>query len=203
MQLSKDEKDRQGLATDHSTFEADLIARAQEGDRGAFAELVRRHYAGVTGVVYRLCGDAHLAEDAAQEAFIQAWLHLPEYRPRAPLRNWLYRMAVNAALDALRKEKQVSPMDLEDLPLADPQPDPEDRSLGEERARLVQEAVNSLPTASRAVLVLREYERLSYQEIGEALDIPVGTVMSRLNYARGLLREKLEEQLYPLEVEHV
>jgi RNA polymerase sigma-70 factor (ECF subfamily) len=143
-----------------------------------------------------MCGDAQIAEDAAQETFIQAWLHLPSYRPQASLRSWLYRIAVNAATDMLRKEKRILPNALEDLQLQDPQLDPEALFFQEERTALVRRAILSLPDASRAVLVLREYEGMSYHEIAEALDIPVGTVMSRLNYARKTLRDKLEQKLF-------
>ena len=176
--------------------ETELVARAQSGNRNAYSELVHIHAQGVMNVVYRMCGDMQLAEDAAQETFIQAWLRLHSYRPRSSLRNWLYRIAVNTAIDMLRKEKRILPNAVEDMRLSDSQPDPESMFASSERARTVQAAVLSLPDASRAVLVLREYEDLSYQEIAEALDIPVGTVMSRLNYARKLLKEKLEVQLF-------
>jgi RNA polymerase sigma-70 factor (ECF subfamily) len=95
----------------------------------------------------------------------------------------------------LRKEKRILPNALDDLPLQDPQPGPETLASQGERTALIQKAVLSLPDACRPVLVLREYEGLSYQDIAETLDIPVGTVMSRLNYARRLLREKLEQKL--------
>jgi len=174
----------------------ELVSRAQSGDRNAFSELVRAHAQGVLHVIYRMCGDMQVSEDAAQETFIQAWLRLPSYRPRASLRNWLYRIAVNTAIDMLRKEKRILPGAVDDLALTDPGPGPEARVASSERAEAVQVAVLALPDASRAVLVLREYEGLSYQEIAEALDIPVGTVMSRLNYARKLLKENLEVQLF-------
>jgi RNA polymerase sigma-70 factor (ECF subfamily) len=174
---------------DAQADELELIAQAQRGDRAAFGKLVRRHRAGVVNVVYRMSGDADLAEDAAQEAFIRAWQHLPGYRPRSPFRNWLYRIATNAARDALRRDKGT--LDLDDLPLADPGQSPEAALEGQERADQVRQAVSELPPASRAVLVLREYEGLSYREIAETLDIPMGTVMSRLNYARKLMLEKL------------
>jgi RNA polymerase sigma-70 factor (ECF subfamily) len=183
--------------------ESELIAQAQHGDRSAFGELARRHYTSVISVVYRVCGDPQLAEDAAQEAFIRAWLNLPTYQPRASLRNWLFRIATNVALDLLRRERHLAPDDLEDLHLADSNPDPETAQGQIEQTALVQQAVLALPPASRAVLVLREYEGLSYQEIAAALDIPVGTVMSRLSYARSLLRQKLEALLSPLEESHV
>ena len=82
----------------------DLIAQAQAGDRNAYGELVSRHYDDVIRVVYRMCGDALIAEDAAQEAFMRAWVSLPGFQPRAPFRSWLYRIAVNAALDTLRRK---------------------------------------------------------------------------------------------------
>jgi RNA polymerase sigma-70 factor (ECF subfamily) len=183
--------------------ETELVIRAQGGERNAFSELVRLHAQGVLSVIYRYCGDSQIAEDSAQETFIQAWLHLASFRPQASLRNWLYRIAINTATDMLRKEKRILPGAMEDFHLADPQPGPEGLFLQEERTALVQKAILSLPDASRAVLVLKEYEGLSYREIADALDIPIGTVMSRLNYARGLLKRNLEGQLLVLaEVEN-
>jgi len=178
------------------TNETELVTKAQQGDRNAYSELVRLHADGVLNVAYRMCGDAHMAEDAAQEAFLQAWLNLNSYRPQSSLRNWLYRIAVNAATDMLRKEVRLVPEAVENLRLADSHPDPEAVLVRQETAVLVQNAVLSLPEACRAVLVLREYEGLTYQEIATSLDIPVGTVMSRLNYARGLLKERLKMQLF-------
>jgi RNA polymerase sigma-70 factor (ECF subfamily) len=176
--------------------EIELVTRAQDGDRNAFSELVRIHSQGVLNVIYRMCGDMQVAEDAAQETFIQAWLRLQSYRPQSSLRNWLYRIAVNTAIDMLRKDKRILPGKIEDLNLRDSEPGPEAVVASAERTEMVQEAVLTLPDASRAVLVLREFEGLSYQEISESLEIPVGTVMSRLNYARKLLREKLEVKLF-------
>ena len=184
--------------------ETELVHRAKNGERNAFSELVSIHAQGVRNVIYRMCGDAQIAEDAAQETFIQAWLHLASYRPQTSLRNWLYRIAVNAATDMLRKEKRILPNALEDLQLQDPQLGPEAVFSQEERTTIIQKAVVSLPDACRAVLVLREYEGMSYHEIADALDIPVGTVMSRLNYARKLLKDKLATKLFmQTEVEHV
>jgi RNA polymerase sigma-70 factor (ECF subfamily) len=174
-------------------IERELITQAQQGDRQAFGELVHRHRGGVINVVYRMCGDANLAEDAAQEAFIRAWQHLPNYRPRSPFRNWVYRIATNAALDTLRREREM--VDVDALPLVAPDKGPEAAMEGSERGEQVRQAVLALPTASRAVVVLREYEGLSYREIADTLSIPIGTVMSRLNYARNRLRELLAPHL--------
>jgi len=183
--------------------EAELIAKAQGGDRHAYGELVRRHQRGVIRVVYRMCGDMELAQDAAQDAFIRAWLKLPAFRPGSSLRSWLYRIAVNAALDVLRRDAKTAGPDFETLPLPDPQAGPEAALLQKERTAAVQDAILTLPEAGRSVLVLREYGDLSYREIAAALDIPLGTVMSRLNYARRLLKGSLKAFAVPMEMEHV
>lgn len=184
--------------------ETELVIRAQGGDRNAFSELVRMHAQGVRNVIFRMCGDEQVAEDAAQETFIRAWSNLGSFRKDASLRNWLYRIALNAATDMLRKEKRILPGAMEDFHLADPGPGPEGLFLQEERTAVVQQAIRDLPDASRAVLVLKEYEGLSYHEIAETLDIPIGTVMSRLNYARRSLKETLKGRMVLLmEAEHV
>ena len=169
--------------------EAELVSQAQLGDRSAFGDLVRHHREGVINVVYRMCGDPKLAEDAAQEAFIRAWQKLPGYKPRSPFRNWLFRIATNIALDTLRRERET--VDLEAVQLQTPNASPESCYDRTEQAELVRAAVLALPPASRAVLVLREYEGLSYRQIAETLGIPIGTVMSRLNYARTQLAATL------------
>lgn len=173
------------------TSEQKLIAAALGGDQSAYGELVARYHQPVIAVVYRMCGDIDLAEEAAQEAFVRAWQRLERYNPQRPFRNWVYRIAINAALDALRK--QPHHMVLEDAPLAAAQSGPEARLERKQQAEMVRRAVMALPEASRVVLVLREYQQLSYQDISDALGIPLGTVMSRLNYARSALRKSLAE----------
>lgn len=189
------------MAIPYAETEAALVAKAQNGDRNAFGELVRHHHPGVVNVVYRMCGDVELAEDAAQDAFIQAWLHLPAFRPGTSLRNWLYRIAVNAALDVLRRKKPKN-IDDEILEMPDPAAGPETALLQKERTVLVQQAILSLTETSRAILVLREYGGLSYQEIGVALNVPLGTVMSRLSYARERLKELLAPHFIHAEIEN-
>lgn len=171
--------------------ELHLITQAQHGDRQAFAELVYNHREGVINVAYRMCGDPELAEDIAQDAFIRAWQNLPKYQPKAPFKSWVYRIATNATLDALRSTKQT--VDIDKLPLATSAIGPEKTIEEKERAEMVKQAVQELPPASRKVLVLREYEQLSYQQIAQVLDIPVGTVMSRLNYARKAIKQSLKQ----------
>ena len=177
--------------------ESNLATAAQRGDPRAYGELVTRHRAGVVSVVYHMCGDSRLAEEAAQEAFLRAWQRLAGYRPEQPFRAWIYRIAINAALDALRRERRL--VSLEDLLAGDSDETypaessdgPEETVEANQRAEKVHRAVLALPPASRSVLVLREYSGLSYSEIAGALEIPLGTVMSRLNSARSQLRQAL------------
>lgn len=181
----------------------DLITAAQTGDRHAYGDLVGHHRAGVVNVVFRMCGNMDLAEEAAQEAFLRAWQHLASYQPRHSFRSWVYRIAINAALDALRqpsskREQSFSDFEKpgeEDLGIVGTWPSSEDNpeSAVETRQRTeqVRRAVLNLPAPSRAVLVLREYGGLSYNEIATSLDIPIGTVMSRLSSARSQMRQAL------------
>jgi RNA polymerase sigma-70 factor (ECF subfamily) len=167
----------------------ELVSAALQGDRLAFGELVNRYREGTVAVVYHMTADSHLAEEAAQEAFLRAWQRLYSYKPQFPFRSWILSIAVHNALDTLRRpSKQV---DIDQIPLEAPGGKPDVELEAKERRAYIQQAVLALPPASRAVLILREYEGLSYQEISAALDIPIGTVMSRLNYARGHLRQTL------------
>jgi RNA polymerase sigma-70 factor (ECF subfamily) len=182
-----------GRTATRGETELEWIARAQHGDRQAFGELVCRYRERVVNVVYRMCGDPQLAEEAAQEAFLRAWQRLATYKPGSSFHSWICRIAINLAIDRLRRERQSTSLD--DLPLASPAAGPEAAVERQERARQVQGAVLALPPECRAALILREYEGLSYQEIADALGIPIGTVMSRLSYARSQLRQALASTL--------
>ncbi|MDH7486943.1 MAG: sigma-70 family RNA polymerase sigma factor [Anaerolineae bacterium] len=179
-----------GMAT---LTEGQLVARSQQGDKEAFTELVRRYQRLAISIAYRMSGDAMLAEDAAQEAFLRAWQRLAsfEHRGAGSFRAWLCRIVTNMTTDLLRKAHLTAPMEALSLPGG---VCPDEAHLRQEQAQAVQAAILRLPEASRATLILREYEGLSYREISEALGIPMGTVMSRLNYARNRLREELASQ---------
>jgi RNA polymerase sigma-70 factor (ECF subfamily) len=182
--------------------EAQLITRAQQGDKQAYGELVLRHHAPVFASLYHLSGDRDKAEDATQQAFIQAWLHLPGYQPRSSLRSWISRIAINAWLDGLRRDKYNLPDESVLEYMADTRPEPEKALIIKQRSQTVQKALLALNDSTRAVLVLREYGGLSYQEISSALEIPLGTVMSRLNHARNQLRNILQPLLEEVEVNY-
>ena len=180
------------MTSPHGTVEMDdrdLIASAQQGDRQAFTELVCRHQDSIVSLTYRMCGDIRLAEDAAQEAFVRVWQNLNSYKPQYAFRSWLYRIAANAALDSLRRERPTA--ELDSLSLADPATSPEQSAEENQRVAHVRRAIAQLSEPLRIVLILREYQELTYQEIAGALDIPVGTVMARLNSARVQLRHEL------------
>ena len=182
------------VLTETPKTETDLIQQAQAGDTWAFGELVRHHYGPVVNVAYRICGERTLAEDMAQETFLRAWTNLNSFRLTGSMKNWLYRIAVNVTLDTLRR-KSDAPMDDEVVQMIqDPMPNPENSLIQKERSENLQDMLRALPLATRNVLVLREYGELSYHEIAAILDIPIGTVMSRLNYARTRLRDLLKEQ---------
>ena len=163
--------------------------RSMGGPSAAFGALVLRYRKLVIAVAYRLCGDAALAEDIAQDAFVRVWDRLADYRPSGNFKAWLVRIATNMTIDALRKRKPV--VDIEDVSLVAPGQGPEAAAVSSERAAQVRAALMRLPVQSRAVLVMREYEALSYQEIADVLDVPLGTVKSRLNNARRRLKAEL------------
>jgi len=183
--------------------EAEWIRRSIAGDHAAFAEIVSCYRSTVVALAYRLCGDPATAEDVAQDAFVHVWQALPRFRGEASLRTWLCRIASNTAIQRLRSVRPVVSLDGTDLPgrnapppqestdLADETPGLESQTLRHELGEAVRRAVLALPPQSRAALVLREYNGLSYREIAAALGIPIGTVMSRLNYARQRLRQEL------------
>ncbi len=167
--------------------EESLVQRAREGDKDAFGALVRHYFRPIVAVAYRLTGDAAGAEDVAQAAFLRAWEQLASLRDDGAFRAWLYRLAVRAAIDEVRRR----PRELALLDTTEAGSSTEGEALARERARRVRRAVLALPEHCRAALVLREFEGLSYREIADALGIPIGTVMSRLAYARNLLRTTL------------
>jgi RNA polymerase sigma-70 factor (ECF subfamily) len=194
--------------------ETELIRRSIGGDQLAFAQIVARYRVFVTSLAYRLCGDPAAADDIAQEVFVHVWQALPRFRGDAAFRTWLYRIASNASIEYLRRLRPTQSLDegdcgeqvassgsntwprggrMADLAASDLDA-PESHVLRDEQRLAVQSAVLKLPMQARAALVLREYHNLSYKEIAVTLGIPIGTVMSRLNYARQWLRQELARQ---------
>jgi RNA polymerase sigma-70 factor (ECF subfamily) len=168
-----------------------LIDRGAGGDQEAFRQLVLRYHRLVINVAFRGLGEMSLAEDVAQEVFIKVYKALPGYRHEKPFKHWLHRIAGNAVTDALRRRRPVVSIEaLEQPPLAAGS-DPQDVASRHDLQRSVRDAIANLPPHYRDTIALQTFGELSYGEIARTLDIPLGTVMSRLNGAKRLLRESL------------
>ena len=173
--------------------EKDLIRRAGQGDSDAFRQLVETYQAPVYRLALRMCGgDAALAEDAAQEAFLAAWRGLPRFRGDSRFSTWLYRLTTNAAIDCLRREKRHRGTDdLDGVELPDGGDTPQETAERSETRNAVRAALCQLTDEHREVLLLRYMQELDYGEIARALRISEGTVKSRINRAKARLKELL------------
>jgi RNA polymerase sigma-70 factor (ECF subfamily) len=178
-----------------------LIDRSAAGDQEAFRQLVIRYHRLVINVGFRALGELSLAEDVAQEVFIKVYKALPSYRHDKPFKHWLHRVAANAVTDALRRRRPVVSLDaLEQTPAAT-ESDPQDIAARHDLQRAVRHAIATLPAHYRDTIALQAFGELSYDEIAKVLDIPLGTVMSRLNGAKRLLRESLGDLIIPSDEE--
>jgi RNA polymerase sigma-70 factor (ECF subfamily) len=180
----------------------ELVEKAKRGDQEAFAQLVLDNQNRVYSLALRLSGDREEAADLAQEAFVKAWQGLSAFQGESSFSTWVYRLTTNVCIDHLRKKKRreaVEPsvsLDDENNSWAEPstwEQDPQRLLEQSERGRALARGLARLPDWQRRVLVLRELSGLSYQEIGEALDIDLGTVKSRIARARLNLRKILLE----------
>jgi RNA polymerase sigma-70 factor (ECF subfamily) len=180
-----------------------LVNRAARGDEIAFSELVTRHYRRAVRVAFGLLKDRHDAEDVAQDAFARVHQRLKDFEGSSAFYTWLYRIVVNLSIDAIRKRKRERRVDVDEETARESlrseaelwpryaQHDPgENAERAELKARL-QSAFEGLPEIHQAVIMLRELEGFSYEEIAETLNIKKGTVMSRLFHARRGMQAKL------------
>lgn len=172
--------------------ESQLVSRSAAGDQEAFRMLVLHHHRRVLNIAYRALGDQSLAEDVAQEVFIKVYRHLPSYRHEKPFTHWLHRIAANTVTDALRRNRSVLSLDALEHAPASAAGDPQDIAARKDMQRAVRRAIAALPSHYRDTLALRVFHELSYDEIAATLDVPIGTVMSRLNAAKRMLRDQLE-----------
>ncbi len=178
--------------------EQELVRAAAGGDTEAFERLVRTYENKIYHLALRMCGSADEAADIAQEAFLAAWRGLPSFRGEAGFATWLYRLTSNAAIDYLRRQKkQRGDMSLDDeelgLDAVDSGPSPQETAEGSELRSAVAAGLNQLSEGHRQVLVLREIQGLSYEEIASVLELDIGTVKSRISRARSSLRKILLE----------
>src|SRR5437588_8975595 len=174
-----------------------LIDRSAAGDQEAFRQLVIRYHRLVINVAFRAFGELSLAEDLAQDVFIKVYKALPGYRHEKPFKHWLHRVAANAVTDALRRRRPVVSLDGMEQPPASRESDPMAVATRHDLQKAVRQAIASLPSHYRDTIALQAFGELSYEEIAKTLDIPLGTVMSRLNGAKKLLRERLGTLAHP------
>ncbi|MCI0379878.1 MAG: sigma-70 family RNA polymerase sigma factor [Gemmataceae bacterium] len=181
----------------------ELLVSFRKGMREAFGILVRRYEGELYGYLRRYLGDGELAEDVFQNTFLQVYLKIGKYEQGRPARPWLYTIATNQAIDALRRNGRHVAVSLdqdrdENTPVDAPQlwgllesrtPNPMDQAQGEETRQLVRASVNRLPEFLRQVVILAYYQGLKYKEVADILGIPVGTVKSRLHAALVKLQE--------------
>lgn len=166
--------------TDH-----ELIAAHLGGDRHAFGVIVERYERRVWAVCLRMCENPDDARDAAQDTFVTALRAIGSFRGDAQLSTWLHRVAVNASLDVRRKQSRQKAKPVEDLPeVVSTDPGPDEATIGADRAAAVHAALARLSEEHRTVVVLHDLQGLQYPEVADALDVPVGTVKSRLHRAR-------------------
>jgi RNA polymerase sigma-70 factor (ECF subfamily) len=169
-----------------------LIERCRRGDVAAFEPLVERYRERVWRLAYNYLRDREEARDAAQEAFVRAWQALPSFRGQSAFYTWLFRIAINVATDRARQRAaQRRAFGSEQLPeeewervMVDQQVPPDAMAARAEQRARIQQALDALPEHHRTIIILSDLQGLSYREIAEVLDIPMGTVMSRLHNAR-------------------
>jgi len=180
-----------------------LVSKAQAGDPAAFRALVVRYQRKVYAVALGIVKDADLAWDVAQDAFVKVHAHLGEFEGKSAFSTWLFRIATHLSIDAVRRERRSKKDELDDVSeetLAEGGEgilatalgnDPRQNVLRRELAGKIQDALAALPEKHRTILVLREVEGLSYEELAERLDLHKGTVMSRLFHARKKMQAAL------------
>ncbi len=177
-----------------------LVERVQKGDNGAFDLLVLKYQHKIVNLVMRYVRDPELAQDITQEAFIKAYRALPRFRGDSAFYTWLYRIAVNTAKNYLAAQRR-RPMDIE-LDTQDPEQyelhaklkdtdTPEGVTLSNELMGIIERAIDALPEDLRTAIILRELEGMSYEEIAQTMECPVGTVRSRIFRARDAISKKV------------
>ena len=187
-------------------LDEDLVLRVQQGDKSAFDFLVIKYQHKIIQLVNRYVKDPSEAQDVAQEAFIKAYRALGNFRGDSAFYTWLYRIAINTAKNYLvsrsrrSSDYQVDVQDaeaIENAPQLQGMETPERLLLNQEIIDTIQEAIDKLPEDMRTAIMLREFEGMSYEEIAETMECPVGTVRSRIFRAR----EAIDNKLNPL-LEH-
>ena len=182
-----------------SPTDEELVARAQEGDASAFDLLVRRWERKIRGAIYRIMGSDDEALDLCQETFLKAYRGLGSFKREARFSSWLYQIALNLSRDRLRRKRGKTWVSLDDLEEGASAPQTKGPSAFEivearDLSRTIAVAVAALPEDQREVIVLKEYQGLTFLEIAEVLGLPMSTVKTRLYRGLGQLKDQLERQ---------
>jgi RNA polymerase sigma factor (sigma-70 family) len=179
--------------------DSELIRSALSGEQSAFAKLLEKYRRQVYTLTMRMLGQAQDAEDAAQDAFIRAFQSLESCDPSRPFLRWIYRIAYNLCVDRYRRRRHVTvsldePIGEDEFrrELVDGTPGPDELLAMKEEQRRLNELLSALPPRYRAVVVLRHQDDLSYEEIADILNLPLGTVKARMHRAHNLLRKMLK-----------
>ena len=186
-----------------SDTDQQLVQRAQRGDLRAFDLLVLKYQGRIAALVSRYVSDAGEVEDVTQEAFIKAYRALGKFRGDSAFYTWLYRIAANAAKNHLvaKGRRPGAHATIEDAEgfdeggMLSESASPEALAMGGELAEVIESALNALPAALKAALMLREFDGLSYDDIADVLGCPVGTVRSRIFRAREAVDQRMKEQI--------
>ena len=177
--------------------DAFLVAASKQGDQDAFAQLVQRYQRRIFNLVFRILQQYDEATEITQETFLAAWQGLPSFRGDARFPTWLYRIAYNCSLKQLehrRRDRALqAAIEAEHvLQHADDSTRADTELEAHDRQTMIQEQISSLPAKYRIVLVLRHLQEMTYEEMAEALTMPIGTIKTHLFRARNLLKERLE-----------
>ena len=183
---------------------SELIKRAIEGDETAYRQLMENYRGAIFNLLYRMVQNKEETEDLVQEAFIKAFKALPSFNEEYAFSTWLYKIAINNCIDHMRKKRLKTysinkPLRSKDGELEREFPDsslsPDKELLHDERARLIETAIDELPEHYKIAIIMRHSEEKSYEEIAKFLDIPLGTVKARIFRAREMLKKRLKGKL--------
>ena len=179
--------------------DAECVRKLQRGETDAFEILIRRHQKTIFNLVYRMLGDYDEAAEISQESFLSAYRAIGNFRGDANFSTWLYRIALNHATtrrNSLNTRQQRSVPIENTEPASDPHPGPAETMEKKEIRQRVQQALNRLEPQDAAVILLRDLQDVPYEEVARMLEIPIGTVKSRLHRARQALKSELTSYFY-------
>ena len=201
--MSQDPSPPPSPESDAAAQDLAWMARVKLGDEGALQALIEAHQHRIIGTVAKMLGDAADAEDIAQQVFIRVWKSAPRYEPTAKFTTWLFKITRNLVFNELRRRKRHPAQSLDAASDYDRPMQAEDHGvkapdtalLDDEMQRAIQSAIDELPETQRMAVILRRYDDIPYEEIGEILELSVPAVKSVLFRARTELREKLKRYL--------